>query len=119
MIRVNKNYEFEIFTAVTTKNVVLLDVVPYKSCVNRHSSETSVHTRFTQNNIPEYGILQILSKYGNEDLSETARQWSVRELKTLKYCQEHAEEVTKKLRRSDLGIYWIVRKFQNVASDCI
>jgi hypothetical protein len=41
------------------KNTVFWDVTPCTSCVNRHSSETSVHTRTTRRQIPENDILRI------------------------------------------------------------
>jgi hypothetical protein len=50
---------FEVFTAVTMKNAVFWDVAP-STCVNRRSSETSVHTRSTRRHIPENGIPQML-----------------------------------------------------------
>jgi hypothetical protein len=39
------------------KNAVFCDVAPSRSCVNRSSSETSVHTKSTRRHITEYGIL--------------------------------------------------------------
>jgi hypothetical protein len=52
------NVRFEVFTAVTMKNAVFLDVAPCRYCVNRRFGGTSVHTRSTQHHIPEDGILQ-------------------------------------------------------------
>jgi hypothetical protein len=51
--RIVSYVRFEVFTAVTTKNVVFWDVALFRSCVNRRSSETSVHARSTQRHIPE------------------------------------------------------------------
>jgi hypothetical protein len=74
---------FEVFTAVTMKNVVFWDRAPCRSCVWRslggtrlrwfltrgffylkmeviRFSETSVHTISTRRRIPEYGILHII-----------------------------------------------------------
>jgi hypothetical protein len=53
-----KYVRFEVFTAATMKNVVFWDVAKCRSCVNRRSSETSVHTRSTRHHIPEDGSLQ-------------------------------------------------------------
>jgi hypothetical protein len=44
------------FRAATVKNAVFWDVVPCRSYVNQHSSETSVHTSSTRRRIPEDGI---------------------------------------------------------------
>jgi hypothetical protein len=49
----NKNVIFGVFTAVTVKNAVVLDVAPCRSCVDRRSSETWVHTRSIRRHIPE------------------------------------------------------------------
>jgi hypothetical protein len=51
---------FEVFTAVTMKNAIIWDVAPCRSCVNRLSFETSVHTRSKRRHIPEDGILRVL-----------------------------------------------------------
>jgi hypothetical protein len=55
---------FEIFTAVTMKNVVFWDVAPCRACVNRRfggrSSETSVYARSTRPHIPKDDILHYL-----------------------------------------------------------
>jgi hypothetical protein len=46
--------------AATMKNSVFLDMVLYRSCVNRRSSETAVHARSTRHHIQEDGILSPL-----------------------------------------------------------
>jgi hypothetical protein len=53
----NKN-SFVRFEVFTMKNAVFWDVASCRSCVNRRSSETSVHTRSTRPHIPEDGSLQ-------------------------------------------------------------
>jgi hypothetical protein len=45
------------------KNAVFWDVVLCRSCVNRHSSETSVQTRSTWRHNPEDGILHTCSYF--------------------------------------------------------
>jgi hypothetical protein len=45
---------------VTMKNSVSWDVAPCRSCVNRPSSETSVHSKTTRLHIPEDGVLQVI-----------------------------------------------------------
>jgi hypothetical protein len=52
---------FKVFTAVTRKNAVFWDVAPYRSYVNRRSSETSVYTLSTRRHTPEDGILHFLN----------------------------------------------------------
>jgi hypothetical protein len=48
---------FEVFTAVTMKNVVFWDVALCRSCVKQRSSETSVDVRPTQRHIQEHDII--------------------------------------------------------------
>jgi hypothetical protein len=43
---------------MSLNNAVFWDVAPCRSCVNRLSSETSIHTRSTWCHIPEDGILR-------------------------------------------------------------
>jgi hypothetical protein len=62
---------FEVYTVVTMKNAVFWDVMPCRSCLNRHfgggtlrmeairTYETSFQTRSTRRHIPEDGILHI------------------------------------------------------------
>jgi hypothetical protein len=57
-LKITSVVRFEVFTAVTMKNAVFWDVALCRSCVNRRSSETSVHTRYTRR--LEDGILHAL-----------------------------------------------------------
>jgi hypothetical protein len=50
---------FEVFTAVTMKNVVFWDVKQCGSCKNWRSTKTSVLTRASRRNIAEDGILHM------------------------------------------------------------
>jgi hypothetical protein len=64
---------FEVFTTVTMMNAVSWDVGLYSSCVDRSSSETSVHTITSWRHIPENGIVQWLSCYEVRILPEKKR----------------------------------------------
>jgi hypothetical protein len=66
------------------KNAVFWDFAPCRSCVNRRSSETSVHTRSIWRHIPEDGILHVpgLSTWPSK---YSGRKYYLRKKKRLKY----------------------------------
>jgi hypothetical protein len=66
------------------KNVVFWDVAPCRSCVNRRSSETSIHTKYAWRNIPEDGILH---SHRRENLkSYKLRSWLPTGPETMNDC---------------------------------
>jgi hypothetical protein len=72
-----------------SKNAVFRDVVPCRFCVNRRSSETSVHTRSTLRHIPEDGILHNHHRENLKSYISISRLFPCIDYMLLKHFRSH------------------------------
>jgi hypothetical protein len=91
------------------KNAVFWDVAPCRSCVNRRSSETSVHTRSARCDIRDDGIL--FSRVVCEDELEECRwklSWPIWRFYPHIYLDGSVKESTHEVRYISNWMKWVV-----------